>query len=166
MKIPTVGSGSHSIPAAGFPFTLTADEFQADGADTTKATYAGPPSSSTIVTSKPLPIDGYKGVQIAFKLVISEKRARLPDTDYEFIMDDKEGKKMSGPLPPQSIAAATTRADADLANKLISSAEHDAFIKELNTVEVTCTKGGGSMETMLVVVLGLAVVWMLMNYKK
>ena len=162
MAIPSdlQGKWTLTIPAIGnrasdrVSFTLTADEFHTAAAQKSPAHYTGVSSSS----------GSYKGGQISFQF-IAPKNPVLTTTYVLTVLDD-EGTKMHGPLPPEGIKAGAIYASAQLANKTITQAEYDEIIQTLDAAVITATKGGGSMETMLMVVLGLAVVWMLMNYKK
>ena len=86
---------------------------------------------------------------------------------YDFTVEDDKGTKMTSDLPSEVTDPGMTAAKAELTSGAVTKAQYDSWVAMLTSTKVTATKGGAfTMETMLGVVLGLAIVWMLMNYKK
>lgn len=162
---------------AYYPFHLTATEFSAGvpGAQKTKPTYTGPSPASSAASSgsssgSSTPAAkasiNWKGATITWSLVVNSSTGKSDTTTYDMTVDNEAGTKMSGLFPPEAIARAQLKGQAQVTAKELTQDEFDAKMKAIRAATLTATRSGmGTMETMLVVVLGLGVVWMLMNYK-
>ena len=84
-------------------------------------------------------------------------------TQLTWVWEVESETKMKADIPSELIAGVRS----EMASMGLDSGHIDPLIKTLTDEQFEANKGAGSgTETMLMVVLGLAVVWMLMNYKK
>ena len=86
-------------------------------------------------------------------------------TQLTWVWEVESETKMKADIPSELIAGIRH----EMTGLGLDAAHIDPLIKTLTDEKFEADKGGGAgsgTETMLMVVLGLAVVWMLMNYKK
>ena len=74
--------------------------------------------------------------------------------------------KLQGKAPPELIQVGDAEIDEGVKDKHYTVAVGAQMKAAIRANPMTATKGGMSMEIMLAVVLGLAIVFMMMNYKK